>query len=106
VIGSADEAARVPDVCRRKGSLTTVLRRQTRTRQLEHAAQVQRDAQRTADAVRAGTKDAGPAAEEIQDDATGVADETLDAAQHENLPDAAREQLEQARAELGAAARD
>ena len=45
----------------------------------DHATQVQEDAQRTAEEVRAGTKDAEQAAEEIQDDVTGLANESINA---------------------------
>ena len=70
----------------------------------DHAAEVQQDAQRTADEVRAGTKDAEEAAKEIQDDATDLANETIDAVEDADLPDEAKEKLEQAQAQLNEAA--
>jgi hypothetical protein len=68
-----------------------------------HAEQVQRDAQKTADEVRAGTKDAEQAAEEIQQDVNDVTNETIDAVKDANIPDEAKQQLERAQQELNAA---
>src|SRR6478609_7626996 len=52
----------------------------------EHAAEIQRDAQRGASDVRSGTKDAEQAARDVQDDMNDLTDETLDAAKDADLP--------------------
>ncbi len=67
----------------------------------DHAAEIQRDAQRAADEVRAGTKDAEEAAREVQDDMNDLTDETLDAAKDADLPPGADEQIEDLEAQLG-----
>lgn len=69
----------------------------------DHAAEVQQDAQKTADEVRNGTKDAEQAAKEINEDMNDLANETIDAAKDANLPDEAKEQLEAAQDQLNAA---
>jgi hypothetical protein len=69
----------------------------------DHATQVQQDAQRSAQEVRAGRKDAEQAAEEVQDDVNDLANETIDAAKDANLPPEAREQLEAAQDQLNEA---
>jgi hypothetical protein len=61
---------------------------------------VQQDAQKTADEVRAGTKDAEQAAKEIQEDATDLTNESIDAVEDADIPDEAREQLEAAQKQL------
>ena len=68
----------------------------------DHAAQVRKDAQKTADEVRAGTKDAEQAAKEIQDDMTDLGNETIDAAKDADMPDEAKQALEDAQAQLNA----
>ena len=67
----------------------------------DHAAEIQRDAQRAADEVRAGTRDAEQAAREIQDDMTDLTDETLDAAKDADLPAGTDEQIEDLQKQLG-----
>jgi hypothetical protein len=66
----------------------------------DHAAEVQRDASKTADEVRAGTKDAEQAAKEIDQDMNELGNEAIDAAKDADIPDEAREALEQAQDQL------
>ena len=67
----------------------------------QNSAEIQRNAQRAASEVRAGTKDAEQAAREIQDDMNDLTDETLDAAKDADLPAGADEQIEDLQKQLG-----
>ncbi len=81
------------------GSTTT-----RRTRSAITPLRSSRTPSSTAEEVRAGTKDAEAAAEEIQDDVNELTNETIDAAKDANIPDEAREQLEAAQDQMNAAA--
>ncbi len=66
----------------------------------DRAAEIQQDAQQTAEDVRTGTQDAEVAAKAVEADMNELANEAIDAAKDVDMPAEMREQLEAAQDEL------
>jgi hypothetical protein len=69
----------------------------------KQSTELQHKANKTAEDIKAGNVDAEQATEELQDDATKLADDSIEAVKDADIPDEAKKQLEEAQKQLEAA---
>ena len=85
-------------------AVTATASRRTRPTSCRSSRQeLQKKAQKTADDIKSGKVDAEKAAKDLQDDATKLTNDTLDAAKDSDIPDDVKKQLEDAQDQLDAA---
>ena len=76
----------------------------TESEQLQkQSTELQKKANKTAEDIKAGKVDAEQATKEIQNDATKLAGDSLEAVKDADIPDEAKKQLEEAQKQLEAA---
>jgi hypothetical protein len=76
----------------------------TESEQLQkQSTELQQKANKTAEDIKAGKVDAEQATKALQDDATKLADDSLEAVKDADIPDEAKKQLEEAQKQLEAA---
>jgi hypothetical protein len=79
----------------------------TESEQLQkQSTELQQKANKTAEDIKAGKVDAEQATKALQDDATKLADDSLEAVKDADIPDEAKKQLEEAQKQLEAANAD
>jgi hypothetical protein len=76
----------------------------TESEQLQkQSTELQQKANKTAEDIKAGKVDAEQATKALQDDATKLADDSLEAVKDADIPDEAKKQIEAAQKQLDAA---
>jgi hypothetical protein len=76
----------------------------TESEQLQkQSTELQQKANKTAEDIKSGKVDAEQASKELQDDATKLAGDSIEAVKDADIPDAAKKQLEDAQKQLEAA---